>query len=156
MIGLFWNCRGAGKKGMKTCLSHMIKDHSLDFLCLQETLKKNFLDSYFRKLDPYNLFEWEWIPSIGKAGGILCGVRKEKFEVVAWRKGRFILQVSLYDINMKKIWTLCSVYGAAHEGDKNDFLSELADFCCHIQTPLLIGGDFNILRHSGEKNKKWR
>ena len=103
MIGLFWNCRGAGKKGMKTSLSHIISGHSLDFLCLQETFKKNFLESYFRKLEPHKLLEWEWIPSIGKVGGILCGVKKDKFEVIAWRKGRFILQVSLYDISMKKV-----------------------------------------------------
>ena len=155
MIGIFWTCRGAGKKGMSSCLSHMIRDHSLDFVCLQETHKKKFQDGYFRKIDPYTAFEWDWFPSVGKSGGILCGVRKERFEVVAWKKGRFILQVVVYDIKIKKIWTLCTVYGAAHDSDKQDFLIELADFCIHVQTPLLIGGDFNILRHEGDKNKNW-
>ena len=44
------------------------------------------------------------------------------------------------------------MYGAAHECDKSDFNSEFADFCCHVQTLLLIGGDFNILGHCGKKN----
>ena len=81
MNGIFWNCRGAGKKGMMTCFSDLIKDHSLDFLCLQETMKKKFSSSFFRNIDPYKIFEWNWIPSIGKSGGMLCGVKKEKLEI---------------------------------------------------------------------------
>ncbi|XBI59751.1 hypothetical protein VPH35_040765 [Triticum aestivum] len=53
---------GAGKKGMSTCFSDLIKDYPLDFLALQETMKKNFHNSYFRKIDPYDLFAWRWSP----------------------------------------------------------------------------------------------
>ena len=68
-----------------------------------------------------------------------------------WKKGRFILQASFFDNKEKKKWTLCTVYGAAHDKDKDAFLTELSEFCSHISSPLLIGGDFNILRHAGEK-----
>ena len=90
---------------MSSCLSHMIREHSLDFVCLQETHKKKFLESYFRKIDLHNAFDWDWIPSIGKSGGILYGVRKERFEVISWRKGRFILQVCFLDVKIQKVWT---------------------------------------------------
>lgn len=30
----------------------------------------------------------------------------------------------------------------------------MANFCSHVSVPYIVGGDFNILRHSGEKNKK--
>jgi len=63
---------------MVSCLSDLIKDHSLDFICLQETHKKSYKDSFMRRLDAYNNFVWDFIPSVGKAGGILCGVRKNK------------------------------------------------------------------------------
>ena len=146
MSGIFWNCRGAGKKRMSTCLSDLIKDYSLDFLALQETMKKNFHKSYFRKIDPCDLFDWCWVPSIGKSGGILCGVKKEKYEVVSWKVGKFILQATMHDVERDMIWALVVVYGAAQDELKEDFLVEMASFCSHIDIPYIIGGDFNILR----------
>uniref|UniRef100_A0A453GN59 Endonuclease/exonuclease/phosphatase domain-containing protein n=1 Tax=Aegilops tauschii subsp. strangulata TaxID=200361 RepID=A0A453GN59_AEGTS len=83
MRGLIWNYRGVGKKGMATCLSDLISDYSLDFLGLQETMKKDFFPKCLRRIDPFNLFKWNWVPSEGKSGGILCGVRQDTLEVVA-------------------------------------------------------------------------
>jgi endonuclease/exonuclease/phosphatase family metal-dependent hydrolase len=45
------------------------------------------------------------------------------------------------------------VYGAAHDSFKADFLSKLVHFCESEPLPLLLGGDFNILRKREEKNK---
>ena len=36
---------------------------------------------------------------------------------------------------------------------KNEFLVELAHFCSKNNQPYLIGGDFNIIRFSSDKNK---
>jgi hypothetical protein len=49
-------------------------------------------------------------------------------------------------------WLLVPVYGAAQEEKKADFLSELVRTCDNEQLPLLIGGDFNILRRKEDKN----
>ena len=43
MIAAFWNMRGAGKKGMSTSLTNIIKDFSVDFIGLKETISKNIL-----------------------------------------------------------------------------------------------------------------
>ena len=83
MRGLIWNCRGVGKKGMATCLSDMISDHSLDFIGLQETMKEHFTPKCIRRIDPFGLFHWEWIPSVGKSGGILSGVRHDTLDVTS-------------------------------------------------------------------------
>ena len=56
MNGPFWNFRGAGKKGMTTCFSDLIKDRSLDFIGLQETMKRNFPSKFVRKIDPFDRF----------------------------------------------------------------------------------------------------
>lgn len=48
------------------------------------------------------------------------------------------------------------VYGAAQEENKLAFLSELSElshFCSLNYEPLIIGGDFNIIRYSKERNK---
>jgi hypothetical protein len=50
---------------------------------------------------------------------------------------------------------LVTVYGPAHEEKKEQILYELANICSNIKIPTLIGGDFNILRFSGEKNRNF-
>jgi exonuclease III len=61
--------------------------------------------------------------------------------------------VTLQDLKIQVKWDLVFVYGAAQEEDKKVFLSELAAVCSNQKNPMLIGGDFNILRFSFEKNK---
>ena len=55
---------------------------------------------------------------------------------------------------IKKKVTLVSVYGPPHDDNKEEFLIELSQICTNQSYPALIGGDFNILRFSSEKNKK--
>ena len=45
------------------------------------------------------------------------------------------------------------MYGAAQNDQKQKFLSELSAFCSKCSHPMLIGGDFNILRKESDKNK---
>ncbi|CAN6252305.1 unnamed protein product [Urochloa humidicola] len=49
--------------------------------------------------------------------------------------------------------SLVIVYGPAQDDNKEQFLTELSSICASRKYPMLIGGDFNILRFSGEKNK---
>ena len=89
---------------MATCLSDMISDHSLDFLGLQETMKKDFLPKCLRRIDPFSIFHWNWIPSVGKSGGILCGVRRDNLEIISCHKGNHILQLVLQDKHKNLKW----------------------------------------------------
>jgi hypothetical protein len=50
-------------------------------------------------------------------------------------------------------WALVAVYGPAQSNLKEQFLTEMIHMCSHEQLPILIGGDFNILRSPSEKNK---
>ena len=57
-------------------------------------------------------------------------------------------------------WVLVSVYGAAQDEHKPMFLSELVRLCENEPLPMLVGGDFNILRKPEEKsnanyNARW-
>lgn len=45
------------------------------------------------------------------------------------------------------------MYGAAQEEHKLEFLAELSAFCSRNSEPILIGGDFNIIRYAKERNK---
>ena len=49
-------------------------------------------------------------------------------------------------------WALVVVYGAAQPELKLDFLADLVRICGNEQLPVLVGGDFNIIRRKEEKN----
>lgn len=120
---------------------------------MQERIVECCDDSLIRKFDPQQNYLWLWSPFKGKSGGILVGVLIESYEVGSFRQGEYMIQLNLWDKLAKIKWNLLIVYGAAHEEGKIPFLSELSNFCSSNQEPLLIGGDFNIIRYAFEKSR---
>jgi len=120
---------------------------------LQETMQADIDDRILRQIDPSQAYLWKWIPSRGKSGGILSGVRIELLDVGTFKEGKYILQLNLWDKTQKRKWNFLNVYGSPHEECKAEFLIELASFCGGCQVPYVIGGDFNLIRFSSEKNK---
>jgi hypothetical protein len=49
-------------------------------------------------------------------------------------------------------WIFVPVYGAAQEVHKSAFLAELVRTCESETLPMMVGGDFNIIRKKEEKN----
>jgi hypothetical protein len=134
-------------------LSDFIREQQFDFIGLHETIKHNYSSSFFRRIDPGNQFSWKWIPSVGRSGGILSGIRNTRFDILDTVMGRYYICVTLKDLKIQKNWNLVLVYGAAQEADKEEFLVELGEICSNQRLPMLIGGDFNILRFPSDKNK---
>jgi hypothetical protein len=55
---------------MSTFLSDFIKGQYVDFVGLQEIIKKDYSPAFFRKIDSHGNFAWKWINSIGRSGVI--------------------------------------------------------------------------------------
>jgi endonuclease/exonuclease/phosphatase family metal-dependent hydrolase len=66
--------------------------------------------------------------------------------------GDFFVKFNLRDRKSDFKWVLVAVYGAAQPEFKESFLAELVQTCDNEKLPLCIGGDFNIIRNSSEKN----
>jgi hypothetical protein len=49
-----------------------------------------------------NQFSWRWIPSIGRAGGILGGFKIARFDIHDTVIGRFYIKVTLRDLKIQK------------------------------------------------------
>ena len=111
MIGLIWNCRGVSKKGMSTLIKELLYDYHVDFVGLQETIKKNYSDKFFRQIDPGMAFYWHWLPATGRSGGMLCGVKKDRFEVLKFEQGQFSVVANVLDKKLKRIWCLLLFMG---------------------------------------------
>jgi hypothetical protein len=66
--------------------------------------------------------------------------------------GNFFVKFSLRDRKSDFKWVLVAVYEAAQPEFKESFLTELVQACDNEKLPLCVGGDFNIIRNSSEKN----
>jgi hypothetical protein len=89
---------------------------------------------------------WTWLPCNGHSGGLLIGVDKEVATVLCEEQGEFFHSVNLSMIEDDFTWMLVNVYGPAHDDRKLDFLEEIQDKILATEIPIMLGGDFNLVR----------
>ena len=51
------------------------------------------------------------------------------------------------------MWVLVAVYGATQPEFKEEFLTELVRACNVEKLPIMVGGDFNIMRNLVKKKQ---
>ncbi|XP_020681629.1 uncharacterized protein LOC110098989 [Dendrobium catenatum] len=139
---LCWNCRGARKKETRFYLRHLIGTHNASFVGLMETK----LEKIYRKdVDRFAGRDWEfeYQPSIGRAGGIL----------VLWRSSCFSFQISFKaeQCLMGKItrangssWDVAVVYASKNRCIRRTMWEDISTRRDQ-RLPLLVGGDFNCI-----------
>ncbi|KAK1617796.1 hypothetical protein QYE76_023313 [Lolium multiflorum] len=149
---LFWNIRGFGRKGRRTLLKDYLRLHRIDVVLLQETIKQDFSDAELRSLEIGDKFFWDWLPASGHSGGMLIGVRDSMFEVGAISRGQFFLSVAVLHRVSNRTMDIIGVYGPADHGRSREFLQELSAKIATSTRPLLLGGDFNLIRAAEDKN----
>jgi hypothetical protein len=85
-------------------------------------MKRNIDASVWRKFDVDGAYIWLWSPSVGRSGGILCGIKSSKFNVLNLAVGRYFVKAKVHDKQNQKDYWLITVYGAAQVADKDIFL----------------------------------
>jgi exonuclease III len=153
-----WNVRGFSSIGRRTQLKELIRKDQIDIIFLQETIKQDFTDQELRGLVGRELYHWHWRPAEGRSGGMLMGITEAMFEVGAIDKGQFFLSASIYHKDTKFKFDLLGVYGPADHTRSPGFITDLeAKVQCYT-LPVVILGDFNLLRGVNDKNNtniKW-
>ncbi|KAG2576580.1 hypothetical protein PVAP13_6NG031666 [Panicum virgatum] len=139
MKGIYWNSRGLSDLTKYCYISEAIREQNLDFVAVMETGKKDVSRANLNRLSGGADYIWQCLPPRGRSGGILLG--------------EFFIKFHLRNKSDDFKWILMAVYGPAQDDFKPAFLAELVRTCQQNPVPTLIGGDFNIMRHSKEKNK---
>jgi hypothetical protein len=67
--GILWNIRGMRKKGMDPYMRKLMVENKFDFICIYETILKDFSEGCLRRFDPDRDYLWNWIPAQGKSRG---------------------------------------------------------------------------------------
>jgi exonuclease III len=150
--GLTWNSEGFRDPGKHLFVKEAIRDYRLDFIALLETGRSNFTLPFLANLVVGQTFAWFCLPPHGRSGGILVGVNTQTMLVKKVDNGDFCVKLHIKSKLDGFEWTLVPVYGAAQDNYKAEFLSELVRLCEVETLPLLLAGDFNILRRGEDKS----
>jgi exonuclease III len=152
MKGIFWNSRGLRDLAKIRYLSELSREQKLDFIALLETGKKDFSQTTLNNICGGQNFLWHWTEPHGRSGGILLGMNLDIFDIRGIDEGDFFVKFLLRNKEDGFKWVLIAVYGAAQVGFKEAFLTELVQTCSKESLPVLVGGDFNLIRNPQEKN----
>ena len=83
---------------------------------------------------------------------MLIGINSATLQIKDVEAGDFCVKLSIRSKGDGFEWVLVSVYGAAQDDRRPAFLAELARICEKEPLPMLVGGDFNVIRKPEEKS----
>jgi len=152
MKGVFWNSDGFKDPKKHKFISDLTKEHNLSFIAISETSRKNFTSPFLKNLCAGRDFLWHVKEPRGRSGGILLGIDLNVYDIGAIDEGDHYVKFHLCTKMDGFKWALVVVYGPAQNNLKEQFLTELGNMCSHEKLPILVGGDFNILRTPYDKN----
>ena len=138
MKGCFWNCDGFGDTSKHWFIHESIREHKLDFFAIQETGRENFSAPFLKFLAAGLDFAWYCLPPQGRSGGILVGINLQTISVKGVKNGDRCVNFDLTSKSDGFEWSLVTVYGAAQDKHKQEFLAELVRICDQGTKPLLI------------------
>ena len=152
MRGMIWNADGFGDTAKHLVVNEMVKENKLDFVAIIEIGRSSFATPFLTFLAAGLDFVWYCLPPHGRSGEMLLGFNKDILTVQDVISEDFCVKLHLKTKLDGFSWVLVVVYGAAEDNKKTEFLAELVRICEGETAPILVGGDFNIIRRQEEKN----
>jgi exonuclease III len=152
MRALIWNFRGFGSKDWKRQLREFLRKEEVDIIGLQETIRQTFSKEELNGLIVSKVFTWCWLPVVGHSGGVLLGVDSDRYEVLAKELGGFFVSMTLLQKDINASWECLVVYGPVQHRESQLFLRDLDAKLCWVCCPIMIVGDFNLIRSTEDKN----
>ena len=128
-----------------------MREEDVDIVGLQETIRQDFSIPELQGLSRHK-FVWHWLPAKGHSGGILLGVKDDTFEVDDMDRGEFFVSMALTHKRTNLKWEVINVYGPADHSRSPAFLAELRSKVERCTIPVVVAGDFNLIRSPDDKS----
>ena len=149
---LSYNIRGLGRGIKWASIRYLVGKQRIDLLCLQETKKESMDKAVCKALWGQSDFDWEWVPAVNTAGGLLCVWDNSNFRVDCRRVERgFIMLEGVWMAEGHKV-VVVNIYAACDLASKRQLWQQLYDLKSksQVQCWCLIG-DFNSIRTPAER-----
>jgi exonuclease III len=152
MKGVFWNSNGFKDLKKHKFISDLTKENNLNFIAISEAGRSDFTPRFLKNLCSGRDYLWHRKAPKGRSGGILHGIDLQFYDIGAIDEGDYYVKFYLCNKTDSYKWALVVAYSPAQDEHKESVLAELVNMCSHGNLPLLMCGDYNILRYPLEKN----
>ncbi|GMJ01242.1 hypothetical protein HRI_003793400 [Hibiscus trionum] len=149
---LSWNTRGLGSRIKRGAVKKVVVRLKPGVIFIQESKKKLVDIIVFSQICGQNQrYSFAFSPSIGASGGLVSCWDEDFFSLKQnIIHSRFIASVgTIRPLDMKCV--LVNVYALNNHSDRNCLWIELKEIITRLKLPVVIGGDFNIVRRQSEK-----
>lgn len=124
---LNWNVRGINSQERWDDLRFFFEESNCGFICLQETKREIFDNSYLRKLPPRRFSIFAYCPWHGSSGGIITIWNGNLFNGTTINQNNFQIAVKLNCVLSKDTIYITNVYGPCHNEEITDFINWLSN-----------------------------
>jgi exonuclease III len=150
---MFWNVRGLGTTHRRGLVFKHVIQENLDIVGIQETIRQDFNDQELKEMSGTIDFAWKWSQAKGHSGGLLLGVKLESFEIEQVEVAGYFIGCLIRNRLTNFRFKILNVYGPAQHELSMEFILDLSNFCSKESLPILMGGDFNLIRSHKDRNK---
>ncbi|KAL5144990.1 LINE-1 retrotransposable element ORF2 protein [Glycine soja] len=144
--------RGLGRGIKWASIRSMVRRQKIDLLCLQETKKESMDKDVCKALWGCSDFDWECVPAVNTAGGLLCVWDSFNFRVESKIAERgFIMLEGVWRAEDHRL-VVVNIYAACDLAAKRLLWQRLSDLKrqSQVQSWCLVG-DFNCIRNPDER-----
>ena len=152
MIILSYNSRGLGRGVKWAAIRRIISKHKVDLVCIQETKRENFNKYICQAIWGDSTAQWDYVPSVQAAGGLLCMWNNSTLEVVRRVKSRSFLMLEGRCILNDQRLVIVNVYAPCDLDGKKALWDDLRQL--KVSNPgglWCVLGDFNSIRSAEER-----
>ena len=154
---LSWNVRGANDASKRKLIKMFRKTQKADVICIQETKWKSCSKGLVWRLVSNNFVDWVASCFEGASGGVVILWDTRVVQLVVMEESSYTLSCRLRNCANDFCWIFMGIYGPTKRENMELLWEDLGGAIRGMWgDPWCIGGDFNVLRFPGERNREGR
>jgi exonuclease III len=150
---LGWNVRGINSQSKWDAIRNKISESHCAIVCLQETKRERFDESYLKRFCPAHLDRFEFSPSVGASGGLITIWNDRLFDGELVSFNSYSVTVKLTSRHSGQSIHVTNIYGPSTPNEKAGFISWLYNFDTSSIEDWIILGDFNLIRSPENRSR---
>jgi hypothetical protein len=148
---LSWNVRGLNNSQKRESIKFWLRTWKCDVVCLQETKLAGVDLQLVRSLWGTSFVDWEFLPTVGSAGGVLLMWDNRVVEKLDAVVHDFSVSCLWKSVSDGLVWVGTGLYGPTNDLLRRELWEQLRAVQGLWSHPWCVFGDFNAVRFPSER-----